>query len=98
MIIGRYPPTLGPQDVASAFTVLLLERRAKGFSKNNSDRKFGPISKGDGRWQLDDTNKYWIRVNASEQQYTLSCLHDRDNAIIDELKRQFEAQYLKPKK
>jgi hypothetical protein len=98
MIIGRYPPTFGPQQVADVFTVLLLERRAKGFSKNNSDKRLGPYSKGDGHWQLDDTNTFWIRVNASEQQYTLSCLYERDNGTLDELKRQFETQYLKAKK
>lgn len=95
MISGKYPQGMKPQFIADTFTALLLEHRLKGSSKENKDRKYGPYSKDDNRWQLDHTNDYWVRVNESEGRYTLSCRYDSGNQVIDALKTLFEAQHTK---
>lgn len=98
MIIGRYPNAMNAQLLAEIYTRLVTNHKGKKSTQFRLEAPALPCLRGDNRWQLDDANTFWIRINDVDKRYTLICYHDHDKNFLDGLKKQFEAQYLNKKK
>ncbi len=97
MIIGKYPGAMNPQLLAEIYSRLLNNVLSKKIAPTRLEPHPLPYYRGDNRWQLDEANTYWIRINANDSRYTLMCYNDSDTLLLDELKRKFETHYLKRK-
>ena len=98
------PEGMQPQIVAEIMTAYLLGDRAfentlgaltagalQSHGQRPGERRRGPYLR-DGKWQLDDTNDFWLRIEG--HQGRLTCRYPSQHATIEAMATLFNCRYV----
>ena len=99
--IFTIPDHMEPQIVADTMAAYLLGDRAfentvptaLGMAAAHpGERRHGPYQQ-DGKWQLDDSNDFWLRIDGDHGR--LTCRYPSQIATIQAMKLLFNSRYLR---
>jgi len=90
------PREIDEITLAETFNVYLIGPRAYRNEKrdSNEERPHGPFKAGE-KWQLDGSNDYWMRFDATTKIIRISCRYDGQAAVLSAMQGLFQARCLR---